>query len=59
MDKGPWKTTKWKGKHIVVSDDFTHDVGLIINGDFESDAQIKKYAKFIASQLNKALEQGK
>lgn len=56
MDKGPWKTDVWNGKAVVVSDDFTHDVGLIVDGDFASKEQRMEYARFIAEQLNKALK---
>lgn len=37
---------------FVESEDFTHDVRLYVNGDFESDEQKMRYAKSIADKLN-------
>lgn len=53
-DAGPWRVSKWAGKAVVQSDDFTHDVALIISGNFEGDAQRMAYANTLAAQLNAA-----
>ena len=53
VEKGPWsvrrdETWKWR----VCSADFTHDVELIVTGDFEDDAQAANYAAEIARRLS-------
>ncbi len=50
MEAGTWGADI-NGKFIE-SDDFTHDVRLKIDGDFESDEQRIAYAKEIARRLN-------
>jgi hypothetical protein len=60
MDKGPWKVipaTGMRGGVCVASDDFTHDVLLRINGDFESDTQRLAYADWLAAKLNSTADQ--
>ena len=49
-DKGPWVASE-KGRTIA-SDDFTHDVYLLVVGDFFSDEQRKAYADNLAKKLN-------
>lgn len=52
-DKGPWSAEVWKdGKVVLQSDDFEHDVALIVSGDFESQEQKLSYAQALAVQLN-------
>lgn len=50
-DNGKW-TAKIDKKVFVESDDFTHDVRLYVDGDFEDDLQKLAYAKEIAKRLN-------
>jgi len=52
-DNGPWTANK-DGRRIN-SDDFTHDVSLIVTGDFYDDAQRKAYADNLAAKLNAGL----
>lgn len=52
-DNGKW-SAKVDKKIFVESDDFTHDVRLYIDGDFEDDLQKLAYAKEIAKRLNAA-----
>ena len=53
-ERGPW-TADQRGRHVWVdSDDLTHDVRLVVNGDFESDDQKFAYAQEIARRLNAA-----
>lgn len=47
-DKGPWHTD---GK-LILSDDFTHDVSLALNGDFSNEEQRKAYAENLVKKLN-------
>jgi hypothetical protein len=54
-ETGPWEVKVWPDKRVVVdSDDFTHDVSLIVCGDFESDEQRMQYARMICERLNTA-----
>lgn len=41
-----------KAEFFLESDDFTHDVRLLISGDFETDSQAWIYACEIARRLN-------
>lgn len=50
-DNGKW-SAKVDKKVFVESDDFTHDVRLYVDGDFEDDLQKLAYAKEIAKRLN-------
>ena len=50
MDKGPWKAEYWEGKWVVASDDFTHDVHLVIEGDPNPSKEY--YAGWLAMELN-------
>lgn len=60
MDRGPWVVQLWPGsdlggKHervVLQSEDFRHDVALIITGDFEDLDQKKQYALDLATALN-------
>lgn len=46
---------EWSAKDgMVYSDDFAHDVGLKVSGDFESAEQRAAYARTIAAKLNYA-----
>ena len=54
-DKGPWKA--WhSGKRgwAVISEDFTHDVVLYVNGDFASESDKQAYCEWLVDQLNMA-----
>lgn len=48
-ERGPFKASE-DGKHVY-SDDFTHDVRIDIDGDWESEEQRKAYAKWVAVVL--------
>ncbi len=51
-ENGPWSVgNNYEGTYLE-SDDFTHDVRLYINGDFESHEQRVEYAEEIARRLN-------
>ena len=54
QERGPWtaRTDKGDSKVFIESGDFTHDVRLYVNGDFEDDAQRMAYAQEIARRLN-------
>lgn len=55
MDKGPWKATaRHDGKLCVASEDFEHDVQLIVSGDFADEGQRADYCAWLAGVLNKA-----
>lgn len=53
-DKGPWEAKRRisDGKWCVQSDDFTHDVQLIIYGNFDDASEQEAYAHALARQLN-------
>lgn len=51
FDKGHWKVHV-DGQVYVCSDDFEHDVWLIVTGDFETPTQKEWYAQCIADKLN-------
>ena len=52
-ENGPWNVDDWPGGELVLqSDDFTHDVALIVTGDFETPEQKREYAEEIARRLN-------
>ena len=54
-DKGPWKVAvRGNGEVVLESDDFVHDVVLVVEGDFERSAQAKEYAALLAHQMNSA-----
>lgn len=55
-ERGPWRAgeTKERNQAFVESDDFTHDVRLYVNGDFEDNDQRFAYAEEIARRLNSA-----
>lgn len=56
VENGPWKAGKEKafvGHEVFVeSEDFTHDVRLIVDGDFEGADERFVYAEEIARRLN-------
>jgi hypothetical protein len=55
-DKGPWMVNKWSGERVVLqSDDFAHDVALIVNGDFGSHEEKLAYAEALAAWMNSNL----
>jgi hypothetical protein len=43
-------------KVYLETDDFTHDVRLYVNGDFENKEQEIKYASVLARKLNGTLD---
>lgn len=54
-EHGSWYATEWfDGRVVIQSDDFTHDVALIVTGDFEDDEQRKAYARMLAERLSAA-----
>ena len=53
-DKGPWEVRTWSdGRVVLMSDDFRHDVALVVTGDFWDDEQKRGYAALLADKLNK------
>ena len=59
-DKGPWTVLQMVGGERVTglySDDFEHDVRLIIDGDFGSAEDKLNYAKWMRDVLNAAAGQ--
>ena len=48
MDKGPWRARLL----CVESEDSSHDVTLDITGDFATDDERDKYARWLANELN-------
>jgi hypothetical protein len=52
MDKGPWSVYRDEHGISVQSGDFTHDVCLNINGDFEDADQKECYCLWLAATLN-------
>ncbi len=56
VEKGPWKAGQEPSfvgcETYVESEDFTHDVRLIVDGDFEGHEQRFTYAEEIAKRLN-------
>jgi hypothetical protein len=60
IDCGPWTADLWKPEKdggqprvVLQSDDFTHDVALIVTGDFSNTAQKMRYAQALARCMNK------
>lgn len=53
-EKGPWSARYYNDNHtaVIESDDFTHDVTMVVYGDFESPEQKLEYAQEIARRLN-------
>ena len=59
VNEGPWYVNEWPPKQpgeqkrvVLQSDDFTHDVALMITGDFESHEDMVQYAKQLADRMN-------
>jgi hypothetical protein len=53
VDKGPWKAMQGNdSRWNVYSDDFTHDVSLMVNGDFGNVEDRKRYCEWLAARLN-------
>ena len=56
VENGPWKAGQeqaFVGRETYIeSEDFTHDVRLIVDGDFEGPEQCFAYAEEIAKRLN-------
>lgn len=55
MDKGPWQLFYRQNGTLcgVISDDFTHDVVLRVDGDF-AEGDKERYCKLLAAKLNGA-----
>ncbi len=52
-EKVEWSVGTDPSKEVFIqSEDFTHDVRLYVNGDFETSSQQLKYAQNIADKLN-------
>ncbi len=57
-DRGPWLVNEWSNDRVVLqSDDFAHDVALIVDGDFAGYEDKLDYAKRLANWLNERLQQ--
>lgn len=57
-DRGPWLVNEWSNDRVVLqSDDFEHDVALIVDGDFADYQDKLDYAKRLANWLNERLQQ--
>lgn len=57
-DRGPWLVNEWSNDRVVLqSDDFEHDVALIVDGDFADYEDKLAYAKRLANWLNERLQQ--
>ena len=57
-DRGPWLVNEWSNNRVVLqSDDFEHDVALIVDGDFADYDDKLAYAKRMANWLNERLQQ--
>lgn len=55
-DKGPWVVNEWSDNRVVLqSDDFEHDVALVVDGDFGSLQEKLAYAEFLAAWMNACL----
>lgn len=52
MDKGPWEVPPGE-PGVIYSDDFTHDVCLRVQGDFDSDDRLAAYCRWLADTLNR------
>jgi hypothetical protein len=61
-DRGPWRVNEWDAERdkrgalprvVLQSDDFNHDVALIVTGDFYSLEQKKRYAYLLADRMNR------
>jgi hypothetical protein len=59
-ERGPWVVQTWQPakeggtpRVVLQSDDFTHDVALVINGDFRDTAQKVRYAQLLADRMNR------
>jgi hypothetical protein len=59
-ETGPWHVEEWaatqygaRPRIVLQSDDFTHDVALVISGDFYDTAQQIKYAQRLADRMNR------
>lgn len=51
MDKGPWK--KYDDYAIgIISEDFNHDVTLVIHGDFADQEEKERYRDWLLGVLN-------
>lgn len=56
-EAGPWSAgAAGDGKAFVQSNDFSHDVRLMVTGDFASPEQRLAYAEELARRLNRAGE---
>lgn len=56
QEAGPWKVVEHSGPYdwAIASDDFHHDVVLVVTGDFDGNAGKRSYAEEIARRLNAA-----
>lgn len=55
VENGSWKAKDWQdicGEIVIESDDNTHDVLLLVRGDFKSAGERMTYARVIAKRLN-------
>ena len=58
-ENGPWSVEEWSPtseggpkRVVLMSDDFCHDVALIINGDFYDHGLKLQYARRLAARMN-------
>lgn len=56
MDKGPWELFHGPAPERrlvgVISQDFTYDTVLRVDGDFESDEEKERYCNWLLTRLN-------
>lgn len=55
---GPWFAGEIGKTVFIQSDDFTHDVRLVVTGDFRNKAELIVYSEKLAAILTKATAQG-
>ncbi|BCG50280.1 hypothetical protein [Ralstonia phage RP13] len=52
VENGPWKAGRQGLKVWIESDDFTHDVLMVVSGDFATTDDKFKYAEEMCRRLN-------
>lgn len=52
VERGPWYVHESDRNVFLWSDDFTHDAGLMVSGDFSGREQKLAYAQELANRLN-------
>lgn len=54
-DLGPWRVASTDGRVAIQSDSFTHDVQLVVTGDFRTPSEKYAYGQQFAIALNKVI----